>query len=173
MVTISRIRTEKVPFWASIRVKILLAFFVVVGVSFLVAATNLTGLVSNYLTEQRTREDTQAAENLAGVFGPMMQTADSAALNNRLRESAEGLNGRLLLLDTDGKVQFDSFNALCGQRLPLPEVLRVLMLDETSAYGMHQPGGETVERMRAGRNTWLTEPTSCSGPGGAAACCCT
>ena len=78
MVTISRIRTEKVPFWASIRVKILLAFFVVVGVSFLVAATNLTGLVSNYLTEQRTREDTQAAENLAGVFGPMMQTADSA-----------------------------------------------------------------------------------------------
>ena len=52
-----------------------------------------------------------------------------------------------MLLDTDGKVQFDSFNALCGRRLQLPEVLRVLMLDETSAYGMHQPGGETVERM--------------------------
>ena len=81
--------------------KILLAFFVVVGVSFLVAATNLTGLVSSYLTEQRTREDTQAAESLAGVFGPLMQNGESAALNNRLQESAGGLDGRLMLLDID------------------------------------------------------------------------
>ena len=147
MVTISRIRTEKVPFWASIRVKILLAFFVVVGVSFLVAATNMTGLVTNYMTGQRTREDTQATESLAGVFGALMQSADSTALNSRLQESANGLDGRLMLLDTDGKVQFDSFNALCGQRLAVPEVLRVLGLGETSAYGMYRPGRETVARM--------------------------
>ena len=147
MVIISPIWTENVPFWASIRVKILLAFFVVVGISFLVAATNLTGVVRNYLTEQRTREDTQAAESLAGVFGPLLQTADSTTLNNRLRDSAEGLNGRLLLLDPDGKVQYDSMNALCGRRLPLPEVLRVLMLGESSAYGMYRPGRETVSRM--------------------------
>ncbi|MBQ9210521.1 MAG: HAMP domain-containing protein [Clostridia bacterium] len=127
--------------------KILLAFFVVVGISFLVAATNLTGLVSNYLTAQRTREDTQAAESLAGIFGPLMQTADSATLNNRLQESAEGLDGRLLLLDTDGKVQFDSFNAFCGQRLAVPEVVRVLALGEISAYGMYRPGRDTVARM--------------------------
>ncbi|MBQ9252976.1 MAG: HAMP domain-containing protein [Clostridia bacterium] len=127
--------------------KILLAFFVVVGISFLVAATNLTGLVSNYLTAQRTREDTQAAESLAGIFGSLMQTADSAALNNRLQESAEGLDGRLLLLDTDGKVQFDSFNAFCGQRLAVPEVVRVLALGEISAYGMYRPGRDTVARM--------------------------
>ena len=79
MVTISRIRTEKVPFWASIRVKILLAFFVVVGVSFLVAARNLTGVVSNYLTEQRTREDTQAVENLSVVYGYDLATAKEIA----------------------------------------------------------------------------------------------
>ena len=127
--------------------KILLAFFVVVGVSFLVAATNLTGLVSSYLTEQRTREDTQAAESLAGVFGPLMQNGESAALNNRLQESAGGLDGRLMLLDMDGKVQYDSFNTLCGQRLEIPEVLKVLSLGEISAYGMYQPGRETVKRM--------------------------
>ena len=147
MVTISRIRTEKVPFWASIRVKILLAFFVVVGTSFLVAATNLTGVVNNYLTEQRTREDTQAVESLAAVFGPLMQTAESPSLNIRLRESADSLDGRLMLLDQDGKVQYDSFNTFCGQRLQLPEVLRVLSLGEMSAYGMHRPGRETVNRM--------------------------
>ncbi len=147
MVTISQIRTEKVPFWASIRVKILLAFFVVVGVSFLVAATNLNGLVSNYLTEQRTREDTQTTESLAEIFAPLMQSADSPALNNRLQESAEALNGRLMLLDLDGKVQFDSMNLLCGQRLQVPEVLRVLALGEISAYAMHRPGRETVREM--------------------------
>ena len=147
MVTISQIRTEKVSFWASIRGKILLAFFVVVGASFLVAATTLSGLVTGYLEEQRTREDTQTAENLAEVFGPLFQNADGAAVNNRLRESAEALDGRLMLLDTDGKVQYDSFNALCGQRLSVPEVLRVLMLGEESAYGIYRPGRETVARM--------------------------
>ena len=147
MVIISRIRTEKVPFWASIRVKILLAFFVVVGVSFVFAASRLTGLVSDYLTEQRTREDTQAAENMAGIFGPMLLNTDSASLNNRLQELANGLEGRLMLLDTDGKVQYDSLNALCGQRLMLPVVLRVLVLGEDSAYGMYRPGRETVLAM--------------------------
>ncbi|MBQ8074036.1 MAG: HAMP domain-containing protein [Clostridia bacterium] len=144
---ISRIRTKRVPIWASIRVKILLAFFVVVGVSFLVAATNLNGVVSNYLTEQRTREDTQAAENLAGVYAPLFQSGDSAALNSRLQEDALGLDGRLLLLDTDGKVQFDSFNSLCGQRLVLPEVVRVLVNGDKYAYGMHRPGQETASAL--------------------------
>jgi len=147
LVTISRIRTDKVPFWASIRVKILLAFFVVVGISFLVAATNLTGLVRNYLVEQRTREDTQAAESLANQFGPLLQSGDSATLNNRLREQAEALEGRLLLLDPDGKVQYDSFNELCGRRLSLREVLRVLALGDNEAYGMHRAGREEVREM--------------------------
>ena len=118
-----------------------------VGASFLVAATNLNGVVSNYLTDQRTREDTQAAESLAGVYGPLWQTADSTSLNNRLKESAEGLDGRLLLLDGDGKVQFDSFNSLCGQRMSLAEVRQVLGLGEISAYGMYRPGRETVMAM--------------------------
>ena len=127
--------------------KILLAFFVVVGISFLAAATSMSGLVGNYLTEQRTREDTQAMDSLAAVFAPMIGNADAAAVNSRLRESADGLDGRLLLVDSDGKVQFDSMNALCGQRTEIPELLRVLTLGETSAYGMHRLGRETVAAM--------------------------
>ena len=146
MVIISRIRT-KYPFWASIRWKILLAFFVVVAVSFLVAATNLTGLVSNYLMEQRTREDTQAAENLAVAAGPLFMEADSEELNTLLEDSARSLDGRLLVLDNDGKVQYDSFNAFLGQRIQNDEVLTILTGGEGSAYGMHRPGRETVERM--------------------------
>ena len=147
MVTISRIRTEKVPFWASIRVKILLAFFVVVGVSFLVAARNLTGVVSNYLTEQRTREDTQAVESLSAVYAPLFQRLESEEINARLQEDAKGLDGRLMLLDLDGKVQYDSANALCGRRLGIPEVIRVAVMGEDAAYGMYSPGRAEVERM--------------------------
>ena len=135
------------PFWASIRVKILLAFFVVVGTSFLVAATSLNGLVRNYLLEQREREDTQAAESMAGQFGSLMQSGESAVVNNRLQEAAAGLEGRLLLLDTDGKVQYDSENALCGQRLAVPEVLKVLALGEEDAYGIHRMTREEASGM--------------------------
>ena len=147
MVIISQIRTELKNFLASIRVKILLAFFVVVGVSFLVAATNMSGVVRSYLIGQRTREDSQAMETLAAVYGPLFQNGNSEALNSRLQADALGLDGRLMLVDTDGKVQFDSFNAFCGQRLELTEVLRVLTGGEDSAYGMHRPGRETVARM--------------------------
>ena len=127
--------------------KILLAFFVVVGVSFLFAATSLSGVVRNYLTEQRTREDRQAAESLAMIYAPLFQSGDSEALNSRLQEDALNLDGRLMLLDTDGKVQYDSMNACCGQRLQLTEVLRVLTGGEEAAYGMHREGRETVARM--------------------------
>ena len=118
-----------------------------VAISFGVAATNLTGLVSNYLMEQRTREDTKAAENLAAAVGSLFEEADSEQLNALLADSAVSLNGRLLVLDPDGKVQYDSLNAFCGQRLENEEALRILAGEESGAYGMHRPGRETVERM--------------------------
>ena len=134
-------------FWASIRVKILLAFFVVVGVSFAVAATNLNGVVRSYLIDQRTREDTQRTENLAAVYTPLFQSGDSRTLNSRLQEDALGLDGRLMLLDPDGKVQFDSFNTLCGQRIQIPEALNVLAGRDSMAYGMHRAGREQTMLM--------------------------
>ena len=146
MVTISRIRTKH-AFPASIRWKILLAFFVIVGLSFLVAATILTGLVSDYLFEQRTREDSIQTEKLASSAAPLFQSAASDELNQMLEESAVTMNGRLLLIDNDGKVQYDSFQVLCGQRIEVEEVLRILAGGETEAYGIHSPGRAVVESM--------------------------
>ncbi len=125
----------------------MLAFILVVAVSFVVAATNLTGLVGNYVTDMRTREDTQAAESLADSIYPLFEAADAEAVNRLLTESAASLDGRLLLLDGDGKVQYDSFNQFCGQRIQIEEVLRVLTGGENSAYGMHRLSRDTVARM--------------------------
>ena len=146
MVTISRTRTKQ-SFWASIRVKILLAFFVVVGASFAVAATTLTGVVRDYLFDQRSREDSIQTEKLATLVAPAFEEASPEEVNRILEEYAASLDGRLMLLDNDGKVQYDTFQRACGQRMPLQEVLQVLTGGQKDAYGRYTPGRAVVEKM--------------------------
>ncbi len=152
MVTISRIRTKRHRFGASIRWKILLAFFVIVGVSFAVAATNLSGLVSGYLFDQREREDSLLTGKAAAAVAAPFESASSEELNRVLAENAQSMNGRLMVIDMDGKVQFDTFDVLCGHRIQLEEVLRVLTAGEEQAYGMHKLDQEETERMSGEKN---------------------
>ena len=132
---------------ASIRWKILLAFFLIVGLSFFVAATSLTGMVSNYLFDQRTRDDSLKTEQLALSAAPLFQSVSSNELNNLLEESAASMDGRLMLIDNDGKIQYDTFQVLCGQRIRINEALSVLTGGETEDYGIHAPGRAVVEEM--------------------------
>lgn len=146
MVTISRIRTKQ-AFWASIRWKILLAFFVIVGLSFFVAANILTGVVSDYLFDQRKRDDSLLTGKLAEAAAPLFQTVSADELNELLEENAVSMNGRLMLIDQDGKIQYDTFQVLCGQRTQVDEALRVLAGGEAESYGIHSPGRAVVEAM--------------------------
>ena len=146
MVTISRIRTKHF-FGASIRWKILLAFFVIVGLSFAVAATNLTGLVRDYLFEQKTREDSLLTEKAAEAAAPFFAAASPEDINRVLKENAQTMDGRLMLIDQDGKVQYDTMRVMSGRRLQLDEVLQVLTGSEEQTYGIHAPGEEGTEQM--------------------------
>ncbi len=146
MVTISRIRTKQF-LGASIRSKILLAFFVIVGISFAVAATNLTGLVRDYLFEQKTREDSLLTEKAAAAAAPFFAANSVEDLSRVVRENAEAMDGRLMVLDQDGKVQYDTLHEMNGRRLQLEEVLRVLGGSAEQAYGMHSPGEPDADRM--------------------------
>ena len=141
MVTISRIRTKHF-FGASIRWKILLAFFVIVGISFAVAATNLTGLVRDYLFEQKTHEDSLLTEKAAAAAAPFFDNASTEEISRVLTENAQSMDGRLMLIDQDGKVQYDTMRELSGSRLQLNEVLQVLTGTAEQAYGIHSPGEE-------------------------------
>ena len=132
---------------ASIRWKILLAFFLIVGLSFFVAATTLTGLVSDYLFDQRTRDDSMKTEKLALAAAPLFQSVSANELNDMLEENAATMDGRLILIDNDGKIQYDTFQNLCGQRVQIDEVLRVLSGKTEEAYGIHAPGRAVVEEM--------------------------
>ena len=132
---------------ASIRWKILLAFFLLVGVSFFVAAYILTGVVSDYLFDQRTRDDSMKTEKLALSAAPLFQSVSANELNELLEENAAAMDGRLMLIDNDGKIQYDTFQNLCGQRIQVEEALRVLTGGEEEAYGIHAPGRAVVEEM--------------------------
>lgn len=105
--------------------------------------SSLTGLVSDYLYTQRIRQDSLSVEKLATTLAPYFQSAASEALWEELTSAAGEIGGRLLLVDRNGKVQFDSFGRLFGVRLALPEVLAILTGGQTSAYGIHAIAGGT------------------------------
>ena len=132
---------------ASIRWKILLAFFLIVGLSFFVAATSLNGMVKDYLFEQRKRDDIAKTGKLAQKAAPLFQSVSSNELNDLLEEEAETMDGRLILIDNDGKIQYDTFQSLCGQRTQVDEVIRVLRGETVKDYGIHTPGKTVVEAM--------------------------
>ncbi len=104
-------------------------------------ATSLTSLVGDYLFEQRIRADRISVEKLAEQLEPLYSRSQAAALTERMKEAGGELGGRLLLLDTAGKVQFDSYSQMNGTRLQYPEVLGILMQGKTVDYGLHKLNG--------------------------------
>ena len=86
-------------------------------------------------------------EKLALSAAPLFQSVSSNELNELLEENAVSMDGRLMLIDNDGKVQYDTFQLLCGQRIQVEEALRVLTGGKTEDYGIHSPGRSVVEEM--------------------------
>ena len=110
--------------FSSIRWKVLLAFFLIIGLSFLVMASTLTNLLGRYLFEQRIRADRASLERWAVQAAPFLSSGDMTALSEDLSRAGSELSGRLLLLDADGKVQLDSFREAHGKRLEYPRLFR-------------------------------------------------
>ena len=146
LVTISPIRIKRF-FGASIRWKILLAFFVIVGLSFGVAATNMSGVVRDYLLEQRTREDSLLTEQAAVAVAPFFASASPEGISIMLEENAGNMDGRLMLIDQDGKVQYDTLREMSGCRVQIDEVRRVLTGMAEQAYGIPSQGGAEAARL--------------------------
>ena len=117
------------------------------GISFAVAATNLTGVVRDYLLEQRSREDSLLTEKAAAAAAPFFAAASPAELQQVMQENAQAMDGRLLLIDQDGKVQYDTLREMSGHRLQLKEVLMVLTGTAEQAYGTRSQGEAAADRM--------------------------
>ena len=128
--------------FSSIRWKILLTFLLIIGISFAMMAALLTGLVSRTLYAQRTRQASLSAERLASSAAPFFASARMDALHEMLSDAASELDGRILLVSPDGKVQLDTFALLDGSRLSLPEVTQALNGSVSAAYGIYPAGAQ-------------------------------
>ncbi len=133
----------------------------IVGVSFFVMASSLSSMVGDYLFEQRIRADRMNLEKLATQIAPLVARSDAAALHTQLTNAGGELGGRLLLLDSTGKVQLDSYGELSGTRIEYPEVTSVLVKGQSVDYGVHELANtEAVDTsklmfMRKSNVTWV------------------
>ncbi len=108
-------------------------------------AALLTGLVSSTLYAQRTRQASLSAEKLAASVAPFFAAADLESCEAPLFSAAADVQGRILLIDAEGKIQLDTLNLLEGTRTAVPEAVTVLRGDESRAYGVHPLDDEGTE----------------------------
>lgn len=122
----------------SLRWKLMLMFLGIIGASFAIMASVMTGLVSDTLYTQRTRQATRSLEQMASSVAPFFASAQMESVSELLTQQAGEMGGRLLAVDADGKVQLDTYGQISGQRLSLPETVAVLLNGQASAFGIHQ-----------------------------------
>ena len=152
------------PF-ASIRWKVMLAFFFIIGLSFLVMAGTLTNMLGDYLFGLRIQSDRAGLEKWAVKAAEHLSQANARGIDDAVRKAGAELGGRVLLLDADGKVQGDSFQVAMGKRLHYPEVVSVLVSGQTADYGVHSlTTGEAAEDVSmisfASQNEWISYSTA-------------
>ena len=126
----------------------MIAFLLILGVTFYAIATSLIGLVSDYLFQARISAESAAVDELAVSFAPLLERGDAEALHSAMVQAGRELEGRLLVIDADGKVQADTYSQLNGMRMGQQEVTSVLS-GAVSGYGFHLLEGEPDTEARA------------------------
>ena len=115
----------------------MLAFLLIVGLSFYVMASYIGSMVSDSLFQQRIRSDRASLETLAVRIAPLLARSDAPALQSQLLAAGGEMGGRVLLLDQNGKVQLDSYGEMQGVRLEYPEIATILVRGQSADYGVH------------------------------------
>lgn len=127
--------------------KIVIAFLLVIGVSFYAVAASLITLVGDSLLEEKVTVERSTVSALAVSIAQTYQTQGTDACYAELVEAGRQTGGRLLLLDMDGKVMFDTFSEYNGMRLDLGEVSTLLTGEVNVDYGFHKlPDDANIRR---------------------------
>lgn len=116
----------------------MLAFLLIVGVSYYAVATSLVGLVGDYLFSERMSQDRARTEKLAVEVAPVAAAMRTDELQALLETASGELGGRLMFIDAAGKIQLDSYSERNGSLAELPEVLSILADGKTVDYGVHR-----------------------------------
>lgn len=143
----------------------MLAFFFIIGLSFLVMASTLINMLGDYLFDIRIQGDRVGLEKWAVQAADQLSEANASGIDDIVRKAGAELGGRMLLLDKDGKVQADSFQTAMGQRLHYPEVVSILLSGQTTDYGVHSLStGDAVSQLNllsiASQDEWASYSTA-------------
>ena len=124
------------------RAKLLAAFLLVIGASFYLVMASTIRLVGDSLFAQTVRVKAADVTDMSVALEGSLSSQTADAIYQRLLQAARSLGGRLLIVDPDGKVQFDTFDERCGQRIALAEAYTVLSGEAAIDYGFHRQDGD-------------------------------
>ena len=129
-----------------------MSLFIVISLAFFLAATLTLQMVGSVLLRETTNKNAQQLSSISVVLSSEWADDDLEAIYNRLIDAARQIGGRLLLVDTDGKVVLDTFDERCGTLLPLSELLTVITGKKDVDYGYHN-GQDSEAVLKSKKNT--------------------
>ena len=119
----------------------LVAFLLVIGAAFYLVAFSTIRLVGDALFDDTIRAHMNKVRTLSVTLGERVESDSADAFYQRLLQAASQSGGRLLVVDSDGKVTYDTFGERCGTLLSLAEVRTVLRGETDGDYGFHLQAG--------------------------------
>lgn len=105
--------------------------------SFYLVAASTIRLVGDSLFEDTVLAQMASVSQLSTTLGERLGSETADVFYPELIQAARLASGRLLVVDGDGKVQFDTFDEACGTRLAFSEVYAVLSGERDADYGFH------------------------------------
>lgn len=108
-------------------------------------AASTIRLVGDSLFEDTVRTEMTRVAEMSATLGERMETESADAFYQQLLQAARHSGGRLLVVDMDAKVTYDTFDERCGTRLALSEVHAVVRGEAESDYGFHVTDGGEAE----------------------------
>ncbi len=126
--------------------------------AFSVIGFSLIQLVGEYLFTQRTKDDQRIAETLAEEFSDYLVAFDVEKMYDRVLDTAQSEQSRVLVLDPLCVVQVDSDSGMNGTRFITREIRRVLD-GAASDYGFYDTGNARARWFRTALNSFARVET--------------
>ena len=104
----------------------------------MITAGSLNGMVGDFLFDERVRTERAELEKLGETAAPMFDRADTEALARLIGEHDRDITGRLLVLDTAGKVHLDTQRQLTGTKFESEEVDAIVRRGQSVSFGVHE-----------------------------------
>ncbi len=122
----------------SIRWRFVVIYLLLAGVTLGVVAVFVSNMVEEYFVNQRISSQITNVNKISVLVAPYLESSDAGSLYQSLGTNGKEIGGRLLVLNTSGIVQADSFSSMNGLFLNYSEINDILQGQQSVSYGFHQ-----------------------------------